>query len=173
MALKRPGNTGNHCCTQAKDLVAYPVIEPTYGFKANLGDRRQKMASTANNLEREAIEFETSYWEAVKAGDLSTLRKLTADNFILVTGDGLTKLGKDEFVKMIGEGDYKLWSYKIDERQAVTSRVGKDTVVVAYKVHQNMERGGRREEAASFNASTLVKEGNDWSRAAHTISPIS
>ena len=51
------------------------------------------MASTATSLEREAMEFEKQYWEAVKAGDQSTLRKLTADSFIFVTGEGLTKFG--------------------------------------------------------------------------------
>lgn len=117
-------------------------------------------------LKREILDLEKAYWEAMKARDADTLRRLTADEYTMVMGESITTEHKDEFVDTMTNGDMKLKSYRLDDGDAIFREIGKDVALVAYKGHSEFERAGRTEDADYNYSTTWVRHGKNWQAAA-------
>jgi ketosteroid isomerase-like protein len=131
------------------------------------------MAATATSVERELMELDRKYRDAMKAGDTGTLERLTADPCIVVGAQGATKFKRAQLGDMMRSNEYKLKSYKIDEGSISFRELGNGAAALAYKVHEEYDRAGKPQAMDSYNCSVWVKNGATWECAVHTESPAS
>jgi hypothetical protein len=124
------------------------------------------MATNGAALKREILDLEKAYWEAMKAADADTLHRLTADEFTMTMGEGISSEPNDSFVEMMTSGDMHLKSYRLDDANAVFRELGTNVALLAYKGHSTFERNGETEEADYNYSTTWVKKGKSWQAAA-------
>jgi uncharacterized protein DUF4440 len=119
----------------------------------------------------EVLETERQYWEATRARDFETMERLTTDSFVLVQGSGIATFSRYEFVDMIRNAGFRLLTFDIDEEAVRYSWPAESVCHVAYRVRSESQQDGAASNISSFNTSLLVKRGEVWQRAAHSISP--
>jgi hypothetical protein len=128
--------------------------------------------TTTTTLKREILDLEKAYWEALKAEDASTLGKLTADEFTMTMGEGISSMGRDDFVEMMTGGDMRLKSYTLDDSNATFRELGPGVALLAYKGSSEFQREGQDspEKADYFYSTTWVRSGSNWRAAAGSAS---
>jgi hypothetical protein len=132
------------------------------------------MAATATATRKdvqEVLDYERRFWEATKAGDGSALGKLTADQFTFVMGEGVNNFPRDEFVKMMTAGDYRLKSFTLDEKDATVRELAPGVAAVAYHARSSHDLGGKPGSTDGYWCSIWVKDGRDWKCSVVTESP--
>jgi hypothetical protein len=131
------------------------------------------MSTTATTtLKRELLDLEKAYWEALKSEDAATLARLTADEFTMAMGEGISSTGRDDFVEMMTRGDMRLKSYRLDDGNATFRELGPGVALLAYKGSSEFQREGqdRPEKADYFYSTTWIRSGNTWRAAAGSAS---
>lgn len=128
------------------------------------------MAATATATKSEVLELEKKYWEAMKNHDAATMQELTADPCVVVGQDGAMTMTARQLADMMKSQDYKLRSFRVDEGSAVVRELGDGVAMVAYKVHEESNRGGKDQSLDAYDSSVWVKRGNKWQCAVHTES---
>jgi ketosteroid isomerase-like protein len=130
------------------------------------------MPATATSVVREIKELEQRYWDATMAADGTALKQLTAENFTFVMPAGINQFKRDEFVKMMSAGDFKLTSFKFDRDKATVRELGDSAALIAYRVKWTYEREGKEELTDTYYTSMWVREGRDWKYAAACETPL-
>jgi ketosteroid isomerase-like protein len=120
--------------------------------------------------QKRVLDLERQYWDAMKARDFQTVEKLTADPCIVVGADGVAKVTKKQLTEMLSSSDYHVKSYRIDEKDVHVGETSDDVAFVAYKIHEESERGGKPFTLEAFNSSVWIRNGGDWQCAMHTES---
>lgn len=123
-------------------------------------------------VEKEVLELEKTYWEAMKNRDIATAETLTADPCLVVGAEGAREISRSQFRDMMKDDDYRVRSYKLDETNATVRKLSDDVIAVAYKVHEEYERQGKAEKIDAYDTSVWVRTGNSrWQCAVHTETP--
>ena len=129
------------------------------------------MPATLTSLENDIRNLEHENWEAFKARDTQKLRQLTADRMLLVMNEGIYEDSRDGFVDMMGNGTFRLKSYRLDESEAKFAELAPGVVAYAYKAHMEYDREGKPGTSDSYFTSTWVKKGSNWQQAVSTEIP--
>jgi uncharacterized protein (TIGR02246 family) len=124
--------------------------------------------ATPTAIENEVLKLEQQYWDAMKKQDIATMQSLTADPCLVIGGQGASQIPRSQFAQMMQSEDYRLRSFKFDDKTANVRQIGNDVAVVAYKVHEEFERGGRPQQQDAYDTSVWVKKGGRWECAVHT-----
>lgn len=119
-------------------------------------------ATTA--IDKQLIDLEKKYWDAMKSGDMATMQNLTADPCLVVGPQGVNKVSKRQLPEMMGGPDQRLRSYKFDENNISVRQINDNIAVLAYKVHAESPR----DTVDAFDSSVWVRQGDRWECAAHT-----
>lgn len=122
--------------------------------------------------ETEVFQLEKDYSEAIKKGDGRALEKLTSSPCVVVGGQGVVQFNSDQIADMTRSSDFKLKSYKMDEKSASFRELRPGVAALAYKVHEEYDRAGKPWATDSYNSSVWVKNGNTWECALHTESLV-
>lgn len=122
------------------------------------------------NLETEIIKLENQYWNAIKDNDIETMMKLSDENCIITGAQGVSKIKRSDFPKMNDKDKrtYTLNEFKLKDHQITV--LNEDTVVVGYKVWENLTVEGKPLEFEAADASTWVRRDGKWVCSLHTES---
>jgi len=130
------------------------------------------MPATATSIEAELRELEQRYWEATTQPDSAEMKRLTASTFTFVMPAGINEFKRDEFIKMMTAGDFKLTSYEFDPSKATVRELGRDAALIAYRVKWTYDRNGQNEATDTYYTSIWVREDGGWKYAAACESPL-
>jgi hypothetical protein len=116
--------------------------------------------------ERELIELERKYWQAMKDGDVDTALRLT-DVPCLVTGSqGIASIDPPTFRRMFKSGP-KLDRFVFKDG-AKMRKLGDDVAVLAYEVHEELTVDGKPMSLDAADCSTWVRRDGRRVCASHT-----
>ena len=103
-------------------------------------------------VEKELLELEDQFWEAIKTGDVEAATRLTDFPCLVAGATGVGRVDKEAFVKMMKTARYTLHDFKIKDSEV--RLVNDDVALVAYKVHEKLTVDG--EKVAMDAADTSV-----------------
>jgi ketosteroid isomerase-like protein len=119
--------------------------------------------------EKELLELERRYWQAMKDGDVRTAMELTDTPCIVAGAQGVGSFGKKDFERMFKTPTWKLEKFRFKEG-AKMRRIADDVAVLAYEVHEELTVGGRPVSFDAADCSTWVRRDGRWLCASHTES---
>ena len=119
------------------------------------------------SVEKELIELERQYWQALKDRDYATAQRLTDDGGIVTGAQGVGTIDKKTLVTMMEQAPYTIDDFEIDPDMKVRV-LGDDIAVVAYKVHEELTVQGKPVAFDAAETSTWIRRGGSWVCAVHT-----
>lgn len=119
-----------------------------------------------HNLAEEILALEKRYWQAMIDQDIDEAWSLTNDPCLVAGSNGVMKVNRKDFVSMMKNADWVLNKFEISD--AKIEVINQDTVVLAYKVKEDIARNGRPETIIANEASTWVRNNDSWLCALHT-----
>jgi hypothetical protein len=118
-------------------------------------------------VEKELVELERQYWQALKDRDYATAQRLTEDDGIVTGAQGVGTIDKKTLVTMMQQAPYTIDDFELD-RDMKVRMLGDDIGVVAYKVHEKLTVEGKPVEFDAADTSTWIRRGGRWVCAVHT-----
>lgn len=112
--------------------------------------------------------LEERFWQAMGTRDAAAATALSDDPTVVTGASGAAKIDRATLGAMLTSGDWALRSYAITD--VVVHRVTDDVVVVAYRVHEDLEVSGEPVSFDAADASTWVRRDGGWVCALHTES---
>jgi hypothetical protein len=125
------------------------------------GDRMTPQAA-----EKELMQLENRYWQALKEKDVDAAIRLTDDPCILTGAQGLASIDHETLKGMMTDAPYSLNAY--DLRDVQVRMLSDDVAIVAYKVTEDMTVEGKPVKLEAADASTWVRRDGRWVCALHT-----
>ena len=122
------------------------------------------MATTA--IEKELLELERKYWQAIKDGDVPALVRLSDDPCVVTGAQGVGQLSRAQLSGMFAGATWKLDSFEISN--AIVRAVTDDVVAVAYKVVERLTVDGKPLTIDASDSSVWVRRDGGWVCAVHT-----
>jgi hypothetical protein len=122
----------------------------------------------AKALEQQLIALEEKFWESMKNKDLDAALALTADPVILTGAQGVSRIDKATFAKLMTGAKWTLHDFDIHDVEV--EQLSDDVAVIGYKVHENLTVDGERLSLDAADASTWVRHNGSWVCALHTES---
>jgi hypothetical protein len=122
-----------------------------------------------DTIERELVDLERRYWQALKDKDVAAAVELTDDPCIVAGAQGVGLIDHAGYVRMMEHATWTILDFRIGEDVQVR-RLGNETAVVAYTVHEELEVDGDPVAFDAADTSTWVRRAGRWLCAAHTES---
>jgi len=119
-------------------------------------------------LEQQLIGLEKKFWKCMKDKDVETALSLTDDPCILTGAQGVSRIDKAKFAKLMTGATWTLHDFDIHD--AEVHQLSDDVAVIGYKVHEDLTVDGKRLSLDAADASTWVKRDGQWVCALHTES---
>ena len=126
------------------------------------------MTTAAND--KDVLDLERRFWNALKAKDANTAEQMTDDGCIIVGAQGVSAIDRKTMGKLTVEGKWQLQHYSFDEQNAKVRFIGDDVAVVAYKVNERVEIDGQTLPIEANDSSVWVRRNGEWLCALHTES---
>ena len=124
------------------------------------------MATTA--VEKELIELERRFWQAIRDEDIDAAVELADEPCILTGAQGVGVIDRKTYAEMARSANWKLHSFELGQPEV---RLVRDDVgVVAYKIHEDLTVDGKPVSLDAAEASTWVRRDGKWVCALHTES---
>jgi hypothetical protein len=122
-----------------------------------------------NAVEKELVELERRYWQALQDQDGDAAMELTDDPCIVAGAQGVASLDHRSLAAMLKQGTWKLRRFEIDPDVKVRM-IGDDVALLAYKVTEELTVDGKPVKLEAADASTWVRRDGQWLCALHTES---
>jgi Domain of unknown function (DUF4440) len=127
--------------------------------------------TTTTTLEQELTQLEKRYWKAMGAKDLDTLEQLTDFPCIVAGSHGVSSIDRATFMKMAQDPSRTITDATLNDIHV--RQVTDDVAVVAYTVHEALEKGGRAMTLDAADCSTWVRRNGSWACVAHSEAILS
>jgi ketosteroid isomerase-like protein len=124
---------------------------------------------TTTTIEKELVELETQYWQAIKDKDLDAAMQLTDDTCIVTGAQGAASIDRKAFAGMLNSPGWTLNEFEF-VGDVVTRAVTDDVAIVAYRVREELTVEGKPLTLEAADASTWVRRDGRWLCALHTES---
>jgi hypothetical protein len=121
-------------------------------------------------LEMQILNLETQFWKSMKDKDVETALQLTNDPCIVTGAQGVARIDKQTFAKLMTAATWSLHDFDIKDVQV--QRLSDDVVVIGYKVHEKLTVDGKPLALDAADASTWVRKNGHWVCALHTESLV-
>jgi ketosteroid isomerase-like protein len=115
-------------------------------------------AASSSDDEKAVAALDTEYQAAVKANDVTTMDRILADDFVLVTGVGKTYTKAD----LLEQARSKRVVYEHQEDSAQKVRVWGDTAVVTALLWAKGTEGGKPFDYQLWFSDTYVRTPAGW-----------
>jgi hypothetical protein len=125
---------------------------------------------TTQSGERELLEIERTFWDAMKEKDGERTARMTDDDCIIVGAQGVSALDPSTMERLTVEGDWELQHYSLDEREARVRFIGDDVAIVAYSVNERVVVDGKTLPIEANDSSVWLRRDGEWRCALHTES---
>ena len=116
--------------------------------------------------EKELIELERKFWQAMKDQDLETARRLTEFPCLVAGPQGVGSIDEKTFEAMMKQSP-KLESFRLKDG-AKMRRISDDVALLAYEVHEELTVDGRPVSIDAADCSTWVRRDGRWACAQHS-----
>ena len=121
----------------------------------------------AKAIEKELLELERDYWQAMKDKDVATMSALTDYPCLVAGAQGVASLDERHMSAMMNGAIWDLKAFRLDDDVQVR-RISPDVAVVAYKVHEDLTVEGVPVALDATDTSVWVRRDGRWLCAAHT-----
>jgi hypothetical protein len=123
----------------------------------------------ATQVEKELVELERQYWQAMQDRNVDEAVKLTEFPCIVAGASGTMRVERPAFEQMMLDSTYRIHQFELDPK--VEMRLLTDDVaILAYKLTEEVSVGGKRLTIEAADASTWVRRNGTWRCAMHTES---
>lgn len=119
--------------------------------------------------EKELLELERQFWQAMKDRDVETAVKLTEFPCIVAGATGTMRVEQPAFEKMMRDATYRIREVELDHGAQVRMLTD-DVGIVAYKLKEEVTVDGKKLTVEATDASTWVRRNGTWRCALHTES---
>jgi ketosteroid isomerase-like protein len=116
------------------------------------------------------LALEHKFWQSMIDKDAAAGAALTAEPCLVTGGQGVARIDRKTFAKMMEHGTWTLHKYEFSDVKV--ERVGDGVAVIAYKVREELTVDGKPLTMEAADASTWVRDGDDWVCALHTESVL-
>lgn len=117
-----------------------------------------RSASASTNDDRKTVAaLDTEYQAAVKRNDATTMARILADDFVLVTGSGKTYT-KADMLEDARRGDI----YQQNDEEVQTVRMWGDTAVVTAKLWEKFTSNGKSFDHKLWFSDIYVRTPSGW-----------
>jgi hypothetical protein len=123
--------------------------------------------ATEVSVERQLIELEKQYWQAIKERDVDAAVRLTDFPCIVAGPQGVARIDKQAFVMMLKDPRYTLDDFSLSGDPKVRL-LSDDVAVVAYSAHEELTVEGKPVKLDVSESSTWVRRDGGWVCAQHT-----
>jgi ketosteroid isomerase-like protein len=117
--------------------------------------------------EKELVELEKEYWQALKDRDYDAALRLTDEPCLITGPQGVGELDKKTYRAMAEQASYTLDDYKLDDDIKVRL-LGDDVAILAYKVHEELTVDGQPVSLDATESSTWVRRRGRWVCTLHS-----
>jgi ketosteroid isomerase-like protein len=117
-------------------------------------------------FEKELIDREKAFWQALKDEDVDAAVRLTYEPCIVTGAQGISRIDRASFAKMMRAANYKLEDFKLDAFEV--EKLSDDVAIIGYKVREKMTVDGKPLTLEAADTSTWVKKDGEWLCAMHT-----
>jgi len=124
---------------------------------------------TTTTIEKELVELETQYWQAIKDKDVEVAMQLTDDTCVVTGAQGAASIDRKAFAGMLNSPTWTLNAFEFIG-DVIARAVTDDVAVVAYKVREQLTVDGKPLTLDAADASTWVRRDGRWLCALHTES---
>ena len=124
---------------------------------------------TTKAIEKELLDLERKYWQAIKDRNVEAAMRMTDDPCIVSGAQGVGSLDQASMSKMMQSAKYTLNDFKIDDDVHVRM-LRDDVAILAYKVHEDLTVDGKAVKLDAADASTWIRRDGRWLCALHTES---
>jgi hypothetical protein len=122
-----------------------------------------------NFIEKDLLQLEKNYWQAIKDKDMDAALRLTDDPCLVAGAQGVDSIDKKTFKEIMNGASYTLNNFKIAD-DAKVRLLGEDVAILAYKVHEELTVDGKPVILDAAESSTWVRRNGKWLCAMHTES---
>ncbi len=122
------------------------------------------------SLTDDILALEHRFWQTMIDKDPKAGAALAADPCLVTGGQGVGRIDRKTFVKMMEGGSWTLSAYEFSEVKV--ERVTDDVAVIAYKVREEMTVDGKPLTLEAADASTWVRKDGEWLCVLHTESVL-
>ena len=126
---------------------------------------------TTTTIEKELVELETQYWQAIKDKDVDAAMELTDETCIVAGAQGAASVDRKSFAGILNSPTWKLNDFEF-LGDVIAHAVTDDVAIVAYKVREQLTVDGKPLTLEAADASTWVRRDGRWLCALHTESVI-
>jgi len=116
--------------------------------------------------EKELLELERKFWQAMKDGDVDSAVRLTEFPCIVAGPQGIGSVDKKTFEGMLKDSP-RLTSFELKDG-AKMRRLSDDVAVLAYDVHEELTVEGKPVALDASETSTWVRRDGRWVCALHS-----
>ena len=125
---------------------------------------------TSATMEKELLDLEKQYWEAIKTKDARVAGRLSDEPCVVVGPQGAASIDRRSLEGMIKDSSYELKSYTFDPKSIQFRAIGNDSAVLAYKVTEELVVEGKPTKLEAFDASMWTRKDGNWVCTLHTES---
>ncbi|WP_148203010.1 nuclear transport factor 2 family protein [Thiobacillus denitrificans] len=122
---------------------------------------------TYTSSDRQVIELERGYWQALKDKDIDAVLSMTDDPCIVSGAQGVAEIDHKTFEQMMRSAPWTIDAFSLGDDVHVRM-LSEDVAVVAYKVHEELSVEGKPLTLDAADSSTWVRRGGRWLCAAHS-----
>lgn len=126
---------------------------------------------TTTTIEKELVELETQFWQAIKDKDLDAAMQLTDDTCIVTGAQGAASIDRKSFAGMLDSPAWTLNDFEF-VGDVIARAVTDDVAIVAYKVREQLIVEGKPLTFEAADSSTWVRREGGWLCALHTESIV-
>jgi len=120
-------------------------------------------------IEKELLQLERQYWNAMKDKDAEAAMRLTDDEVIVTGAQGVARLDRSQIGAMLQSANWTIHEFEVSDDVQVLQPAD-DVAVLAYKVSEKLTVDGKPVTLEAADASTWVKRDSRWLCAMHTES---
>jgi ketosteroid isomerase-like protein len=120
-------------------------------------------------IERELVDLERRYWQALKDKDVAAAIELTDEPCIVVGAQGVGLIDHPTYAAMMENATWTIADFDIRDDVQV-QLLGDETAVLAYTVHEELTVDGEPVAVDAADTSTWVRRDGRWLCALHTES---
>ena len=121
-------------------------------------------------LQQDILALEKKFWQSMIDRDSAAGAALIGDTSIVTGAQGVAKIDRPTFVKMMEGGQWMLHTFDFSDVKFI--EVTDDVAVIAYKVREELTVDGQRFTMEAADASTWVRANGAWTCALHAESVL-
>ena len=117
-------------------------------------------------IDKELLELERSYWQAIKDQDTATVLRLTADPCLVAGSQGVSVVKKEALSNIMQSKTYELKDFELKDVKSL--KVRDDVVILGYQVRENLIVEGEPVTLDASETSTWIRQDGRWVCTHHT-----